>query len=149
MPDLSAQPRQLAETAPLWRRAAALFYDSLFVIALVFLATALALIPFGGEAIPGEGPLQWLFRVYLLVWVAGYFVYFWCKFGQTPGMKVWRIMLYPDQTKRCAATMTLRFFWGIACILSAGLLFFAALRSEKRQTWFEKRMDMRVIKFIN
>lgn len=149
MSEPSTQPRLRAETATLWRRVAALFYDTFFVIALVFLATALALIPTGGEAIPAEGPLQWLFRIYILVWIGGYFVYFWCKFGQTPGMKVWRIMIYPDQTKRCAAIMTLRFFWGIACILSVGLLFFAALGSEKRQTWFEKRTDMRVIKFIS
>jgi len=149
MPEQSTQPRQLAETAPLWRRLAALFYDLFFVIAVVFLATALALFATGGEAIPPHGPVQWLFRAYLLIWVGGYFVYFWCKFAQTPGMKVWRIMIYRERKQSCAGVMTLRFFWGVLCILSAGLLFFAAMRSEKRQTWFEQRTSMRVIKLIN
>ncbi|MCK5894380.1 MAG: RDD family protein [Endozoicomonadaceae bacterium] len=80
--------------APLWRRLAAMFYDSLLVVALMMVTTGLyhAMIN------------QWLLKMddaplginpylaTLLVFVTfGFFACFWTYKGQTLGMQVWRI----------------------------------------------------------
>ncbi|MDG4866695.1 RDD family protein [Guyparkeria sp. 1SP6A2] len=143
--DHAGQKRQPARTAPLWRRTAALLYDILFVIAVVILATLLALIVTRGEPIPPEGPAQWLFRAYLLFWIAGYFVFFWCRFGQTPGMKVWRLLLIKQRPGPCALPALGRFGFGLLCLATAGLPFFLALTDEKRRTWIDRQLDMRVV----
>lgn len=142
-------PKRPARTAPLWRRAAALAYDLLFVIAVVILATFLALLFTGGEPVPPEGPGQWLFRLYLLAWIAGYFVFFWCRFGQTPGMKVWRLLLIRERDEdACLWPMAARFGFGLLCIATLGILFLAAQADPKRRTWFDRRLSMRVVQLL-
>ncbi|MHB8920105.1 MAG: RDD family protein [Halothiobacillus sp.] len=118
--------------APLWRRAAALLYDGLFVIALLMLAT-LILLPFnGGEALPQQGLIAWLYQGYLLFWVGAYFSLFWCIGGQTPGMKVWHIRVLMPATA-CYRTAVLRFIGGLCSVLLAGIPFwFARVDAEKR-----------------
>lgn len=140
--------RQPAETAPLWRRAAALFYDTLFVTALLILATFLALVVTGGEPVPPEGPGQWLYRVWLLLWVTGYFTFFWCRFGQTPGMKVWRLLLLRPADTPCLGPALARFGFGLASLALAGLPFLAALGDGQRRTWIDRRLDTRVVRLL-
>jgi len=140
--------RQPAETAPLWRRAAALFYDTLFVVALLILATFLALIVTGGDPVPPDGPAQWLYRAWLFLWVAGYFVFFWCRFGQTPGMKVWRLLLLRPREAPCLAPLLARFGFGLVSLALAGLPFLEALRDERRLTWIDRRLGMRVVRLL-
>ena len=138
-----------ARTAPLWRRAAALAYDLLFVIAVVILATFLALLVTGGEPVPAEGPGQWLFRLYLLAWIGGYFVFFWCRFGQTPGMKVWRLLLIREgEDGACLWPMAARFGFGLLCLATLGILFLAAQADPKRRTWLDRHLSMRVVQLL-
>ena len=75
------------EPVGLPRRLAALVYDSLLILAVLFLATALALALAGG-ALDAHG---WGFRAYLLAVVAGFFGWFWTHGGQTLGMRAWKI----------------------------------------------------------
>ncbi|MFW5953779.1 MAG: RDD family protein [Guyparkeria sp.] len=148
-PETSAtEERQPAETAPLWRRAAALFYDLLFVIALLILATFLALAVTRGEPVPPDGPGQWLYRAWLLAWIAGYFVFFWCRVGQTPGMKVWRLLLLRQPPRSCAGPAFLRFLYGVFSLCLAGLPFLLALADEKRRTWIDRKLGMRVVRLL-
>jgi uncharacterized RDD family membrane protein YckC len=145
---LGPRERQPAQTAPLWRRAAALFYDTLFVFALSILATFLALIVTRGEAVPPEGPGQWLYRAWLLLWVAGYFIVFWCRFGQTPGMKVWRLLLLRERDGACLGPMLARFGCGVIGLCLLGLPFLAAWTDDKRRTWIDRRLEMRVVRLL-
>ncbi len=71
-------------------RLAAILYDSLLVLALVFLGTLALVILNAGEAIPAH--TGW-YRFFLLAVVAGYFVFFWLRGAETLGMKSWRIMI--------------------------------------------------------
>jgi len=82
-------PRVSATQEPvgLPRRLAALFYDSLLVVALLFVATALALAVSGGEVDSGGVG----FRAYLLAVIAWFFGWFWTHGGQTLGMRAWKI----------------------------------------------------------
>ena len=141
-------PKRPARTAPLWRRVAALAYDVLFVIAVVILATFLALLVTGGEPVPPEGSAQWLFRLYLLAWIAAYFVFFWCRFGQTPGMKVWRLLLIRETTGACIGPMLARFGFGLLCIITLGIPFLAALGDGQRRTWIDRYLSVRVVQLL-
>lgn len=133
--------------APLWKRAAALFYDSLFVFAILMLATLLALPLNHGEAFPQTGLLSWLYRGYLIVWVGGYFTLFWCIGGQTPGMKVWHIRVRFDGPG-CTTRAALRFLGGLFSLLLAGLPFWLSQRDPERRSLIDRKLGSRVIKVI-
>jgi uncharacterized RDD family membrane protein YckC len=70
-------------------RLAAIVYDGLLALAIVFLGTLPLVILNAGEAIPAH---TWWYRLYLVLLVGGYFVFFWVR-GETLGMKSWRIMI--------------------------------------------------------
>lgn len=76
--------------APLGRRLGAALYDLMVVVGLLMAATALALIPSGGKAVPAH---TWWFQMYLLLWLLGYFGYSWRVGGQTIGMRAWKLSL--------------------------------------------------------
>ena len=96
------------EHAGFLRRIAAMGYDSLLVFSLLFGATALyQLIAEQFLAAPtptdigtdtvihqiepiASGPL---FTLYLLLVMIAFFVFFWCKSGQTLGMQAWRLRI--------------------------------------------------------
>jgi len=80
-PTLSACP-----PATLIKQLAAMLYDSLLIFAVLFLASAIALIFNHGEAITASP----LFKLYLLFVVFSFFAWFWNKPGQTLGMRGWK-----------------------------------------------------------
>jgi uncharacterized RDD family membrane protein YckC len=77
------------------RRLAAAGYDGLLVVAVLFLATALLLIPTHGEAVTPANVGAWAYAYDALLagMVAGYFGVAWTARGQTLGMKAWGIRL--------------------------------------------------------
>lgn len=81
---------QPAAGAGLLRRLLAMLYDSLLVLALIFVLSVPLVILNEGEAIAAE--TAW-YRAYILVIAGGYFAGFWRHGGQTLGMKSWRIRL--------------------------------------------------------
>lgn len=86
MRDTSTEPTP----AGLFRRLAALFYDSLLLLAIWFVATAL-LLPFtGGEAVRPHNPLL---STYLLFIAFFFYGWFWMHGGQTLGMRAWKLQL--------------------------------------------------------
>lgn len=89
------------EPVGLLLRLAAILYDGLLVLALVFLGTLPLVVLNAGEAIPAHTP--W-YRLWLLAIVGGYFVFFWVRGAETLGMKSWRIMI----VSRDGAPVTVR-----------------------------------------
>lgn len=86
--------RTLLLPAPLWRRLAAMFYDTLLVVALMMVTAGVYHAVINqwlletDDAPPGFNP----FLASLLVFVTfGFFTCFWTRKGQTLGMQVWRI----------------------------------------------------------
>lgn len=69
------------------RRLAALVYDTLLLLAVLFLAAALALAVTGGH-LDSASPA---YRAYLLGVIAAFFGWFWTHGGQTLGMRAWKI----------------------------------------------------------
>ncbi len=125
--------------APLWRRFAALAYDSLLLLALTFAYVALATFISVqlGEAVAHDyqpmfdGP--WL----LLGWVAlmlFFYIWFWHKSGQTLGMRTWQIQVVAD-------TDSIRLAGWSQCIIRAltGVLSFAFVGAGYWYAWMNPR----------
>lgn len=74
----------------LLRRLAAMLYDALLLLAVLFLATLLAL-PFNAGQAYSSG--QYLFPLYLLLVCFLFYGWFWTHGGQTLGLKSWRMRL--------------------------------------------------------
>jgi uncharacterized RDD family membrane protein YckC len=81
--------------AGLFRRLAALVYDALLLLAVLFLGTLVLLPLSGGQAITPQdaGPWEHVYRAWLVLLVAGFFGISWTRRGQTLGMMSWKIRL--------------------------------------------------------
>ena len=66
-----------------------MFYDSLLIFAILFLATVFALLFNNGEAIESDP----VFSLYLILVIFLFYSWFWSKSGQTLGMRVWKIRI--------------------------------------------------------
>lgn len=122
------------QPAGLVRRLAAMAYDSLILVAIWFLATAL-LLPFtGGEAIAPGSPA---YLLWLVLWGFGWLGWCWTRNGQTPGLRAWRIRLITaDGRTPSWGRAALRFLVAIPALLSIlGLLW--ALWEPRKRTWYD------------
>lgn len=96
---MTTPPPSLADPAslpvPVWRRCAAIVYDSLALIGIWFVVAGIAVGLHRGEAIPDY---QLGFQLALLGAAYGYFGLCWRRGGQTLGMKSWRIRVVDAAT---------------------------------------------------
>lgn len=128
----------------IFRRLAALFYDSLLVLALLFIWTALLLFFTKGQPIPTTLG----YRLSLVCVVVSYFVGFWHHGGQTSGMKAWKLVLVEAQHSQPMPTRQkpgisyrkalLRFCLAIPLWLLFGLGFFWLLFDKNKQTLYDR-----------
>jgi len=91
-PHDSLTPDSLLPHAGLLRRLMAMAYDLMLVIAVVMVGSFAFLTLTGGEAVDA-GPMRWLFQVYLLLLIGGFYGFFWLRGGQTLGLRAWRLQL--------------------------------------------------------
>lgn len=77
------------------RRFAAFVYDSLLLVAVLFLGTLLMLPLSAGEAITPQdsGALAYLYRAWIALLTLGFFGVPWVRSGQTLGMMSWKLRL--------------------------------------------------------
>lgn len=78
------------QRAGLLRRLAAILYDTFLLLAVLIIATGLALLFTHGKAIHHNNPI---FTTYLFLVCFFFFAWFWTHGGQTLGMRAWRIRL--------------------------------------------------------
>ena len=133
------QPRP----ATLFRRLAALFYDSLLLLAVWFIATAL-LLPFtSGEAIRPHNPLL---SSYLLFISFFFYGWFWIHGGQTLGMRAWKLRL--GNLREGPVTWLqalLRFMVAIPSGMLFGLGYFWMLVDKRKLTWHDRYSETCVV----
>lgn len=132
-----------------FRRMAIITYDSLLLIALLFLATAI-LLPFnGGEAFTST---QYFFPIYLFSVSFVFYGWFWTHGGQTLGMKTWKIKIQTFDNKSLSWKHAFkRFIMAIFSWLFLGLGFLWQIVDKQQHTWhdhfsktmlfFEERSD--------
>ena len=82
--------------AGLFRRLMAIIYDLFLLIALLFIATAAAMVLNQGNAIQPGQPLYPFYVVYLLIISFIFYGWFWTHGGQTLGMKTWKMKLQQE-----------------------------------------------------
>ncbi|WP_185236450.1 RDD family protein [Teredinibacter franksiae] len=104
--------------APLWRRFASMVYDSFLLGALSMgyfaVVTVLSYLT-GGDTTGGTNHLMITSEIgqtlSLLGWIltlAGFYIFFWCKAGQTAGMRAWRLQVVRTENTTQAQRPTLR-----------------------------------------
>jgi uncharacterized RDD family membrane protein YckC len=114
---------------------AAILYDFLLLIAVLFVATALALPLNAGQAFTGQ---QFLFPLYLLLVSFVFYGWFWTHGGQTLGLRAWKIkVLTLDRKtiswKQAFLRFTIAFFSWIVC----GLGFLWILFDKNQHSWHD------------
>ncbi|MCK4841714.1 MAG: RDD family protein [Methylococcales bacterium] len=110
-------------------------YDSLLLLALLFLATAIVL-PFNkGEAFSSS---QFFFPIYLLAVSFIFYGWFWTHGGQTLGMKTWkiRILTIDKQSITWGQALT-RFLTAIISWVFIGCGFLWKLVDKNQRTWHD------------
>lgn len=119
----------------LFRHLAIIIYDSLLLLALLFLATAIVL-PFNsGEAFSSS---QYLFPLYLLAICFFFYGWFWTHGGQTLGMKTWKIkVLTIDKQPLNWIQAFKRFCLALVSWLFMGLGFLWKLIDKNNYTWHD------------
>lgn len=140
-----------ARTPGLFRLLAAILYDSLLVVALLFLAMALVVIPldlfFGWEkedfVALGAQPL---FIAYLCGVPTFFFLWFWIRGGQTLGMRSWRIRAVrldggPLELRQAA----LRLCAALLSWAALGLGFLWVLVDRQHFSWHDRLSGTRLV----
>lgn len=137
------EPAPARKTVGLVRRLAAIFYDSLLCLAILFAATAV-LLPFTeGEAV-GSG--TWWYTMYLLVVCYGYFGWFWTHDGQTLGMMAWRFEVRTESGRRLNwQDAAVRFAAALLAWAPAGLGFLWALFDPQRLAWHDRLSGTKLV----
>lgn len=134
----------------LLRRLAAIMYDSLLLLAVLFIASAL-LIPLtggGGTPVPGEAPApiygnhpihRALFTSYLFAVAFFFFGWFWTHGGQTLGMRAWRVRVQRYDGRGIGWYQALlRYLVAYVSWAAAGLGFLWSLVDKEKMTWHDR-----------
>ncbi|MFZ4504002.1 MAG: RDD family protein [Methylovulum sp.] len=116
-------------------RLSALFYDSILLLALFFLATAL-LLPFNnGQAFTGH---DYYYPCYLLAVSFIFYGWFWTHGGQTLGLKAWKIkVLTLDKKPLNWKQALIRFLATLLSWSVFGLGFLWILVDKNRLSWHD------------
>jgi uncharacterized RDD family membrane protein YckC len=124
------------DTAPgLFRRLAAIVYDTLLLAAVLFAATA-AILPFNSGS--AFRPDQYFYPAYLIGVSFLFFAWFWTHGGQTLGMRAWKIkVLTTDGTPLNWRQAALRFFSSFLSWLFFGLGFWWILFDRQKRGWHD------------
>jgi len=131
-------------SAPLARRLAALLYDALLLLGLLFVFTLLLIFARGGRSI-AAGTIWYEASLVLVAFV--FCGVSWTRGGQTVGMKAWRIRVVAlDASSLGWPRAALRFFASWMSLLPAGLGYWWALVDRQRCCWHDRLSGTRVVR---
>ncbi len=127
--------KQTTESPGLLRRLAAVAYDTVLLLAVLFVATALIL-PFNsGEAFTQD---QIYYPVYLLLVSFVFFGWFWTHGGQTLGMRSWKLVVLSQEGQALSWRQALlRYSVALISWLVFGLGFWWVLFRPDKATWHD------------
>ncbi len=148
---------QQQNSAPLWRRLAALVYDSLILLAISMAYGALVTLTgaLGGQT--QEAKYQPMFHaggsaeLVLIGWIlclVFFYVGFWQRSGQTLGMRAWRLKLVDAHDNNAKISMSRclqRAAWGAPSVIFFGLGYWYRFISPTRQCLHDKLTRTQVI----
>ena len=145
---VDAMLEQNYPTASLWRRLAALAYDSLVVLALFilmgFVVVGIYNLSHDGQ-FPGELPKAVNMSILFCICFF-YYSHSWRFGGQTIGMKAWRLKLVNLEPKPMQLSQyMLRTAIGFFSLMLFGIGFFWALFDTKHRSWHDMASLTRVV----
>jgi len=138
--------------APLWRRLAAMVYDSFLLTALALFYSALHLFIkaqlFGVDQIKaaaaGKAGDPFLF-IGVVISVVCFYYWFWTRNGQTLGMQAWRLRVEKNDGENINGRQTvIRLGIALLSLLCVGAGYFWCLL-EKKQCWQDIVSETRVV----
>ena len=130
------------QSAGLFRRLAAILYDSLLIIAM-WLITTLLLVALVNDGTALQGPL---FQFGLYFEACLFYSYFWRLRGQTLGMQVWKIKLISPSLQTLSWQECFsRLFFALVSVSMLGLGFIWMLFDPDRLTWHDRASGTRVV----
>ena len=141
--------------APLWRRVAAMLYDSFLILAILFLAGFINL--FIQIQIYGDEQLRQMtadgynlggpvYYAALMVLVYGFFGFFWTRNGQTLGMLAWRIKVVSNDNQLISPGQSLlRFLVAIPSLLMGGVGLAWSILDKDKRSWQDMGSRSKII----
>ncbi len=134
------------EYCGLGRRLLAILYDSIVVLALLFIATVPVVLLTGG-ALEQSLLYRTALRVYELLVAFAFFGGFWLHGGQTIGMRAWRIrVVREDGTAIRWHDAAVRYLVAIASWAVFGFGFLWSLVDAERRTWHDIASKTRLVR---
>ncbi len=131
------------ENTGLFRRVAAILYDTLLVAAVLFIVTLPFIAIRGGEPVE---PGSFSYQVTMVMATYVFFVGFWVRKGRTLGMQSWGLQLQDaNDAIPSLATCSIRF---VAAIVSWGVLglgFLWQLIDKDKLTWHDRISGTRLV----
>ena len=138
-----SQSRTDLPNASLLRRLAAILYDGLLLIALLFIAAAVVLPLTGGEAVHSGNPL---FTSYLFIVAFVFYAWFWTHGGQTLGMRAWRLRVVRyDGGPISLWQALLRYLVAYVSWVALGAGFWWSLVDREKLTWHDRYSQTKLI----
>jgi uncharacterized RDD family membrane protein YckC len=137
-----------AQAPGLFRRLAAMLYETLLLAAVVIVAafvyTVLVQRLTGADLTQGLARLA--FQVYLLMVMLGYFLYFWSQGRQSLAMRTWRMLiLNEDGTPlRCLDALR-RLAFALITLAPLGFGLWWTLFDKDQQTWYDRLARTRTL----
>lgn len=130
----------------LLRRLAAIMYDTLLVVAVLFMVTVPFIAVRGGEPVE-IGDNTW-YRIALVIVIYAFFVGFWTRSGRTLGMQSWGLQLETmDGGRPTLATASVRFMAAILSWAPFGLGFLWQLLDKDKLTWHDRISGTHVVHY--
>ena len=133
----------MKQSASLLRRLGAMLYDSLLILALLFLATIPFLFVSDDDAVAPETLAH---QIALVGVVYAFLVGFWCRRGSTLGMLAWGLRVETvDGALPGITQASIRFIVAAISLLAAGLGFLWQLVDKDKLTWHDRASNTRLM----
>ncbi len=134
------------KNATLLRRLGAIVYDTLLLLALLFLVTVPFIARRGGQPVEaGDSPL---YQVCLACVIFAFFTGFWSYSGRTLGMQSWGLRVEtPVGDIPSFKVASIRFAAAILSWLPLGLGFFWQLWDKETLTWHDRLSGTRLVHY--
>jgi uncharacterized RDD family membrane protein YckC len=143
------------DPSPLWRRLAAMAYDSILVLSIWMVVAFLVLQMFGienartvdGDAVALDPLYKNVLFGAMLTSAWAFFGWFWTHSGQTLGMQAWRLRVVQNDGTAITATQSItRFTLAIVSFLLLGMGYFYILINPQKAAMHDKFSGTKVVR---
>jgi uncharacterized RDD family membrane protein YckC len=127
-----------------WRRIVCLLYESLILLAIIFIASFIFHLVFRDS---GASYFRPLYQFYLLLLMGYYFTWFWTHGGQTLAMQTWKMRIVTSEGQKLDNRKAIiRYLLAVMGILFLGAGFLWALIDREHQYLHDRLAGTRLVK---